>query len=136
MMLVLVLKLFPYDFVDTLKNHRHKPKKEKHKTDLTQMPVTIPAEDIAARIAQLEAKKARRTKQAAATPTPVPKTDVDRCDHLSVRSVLYHSAWSGEFDTFRNGVLTHGQAWGIVCMALLLPCLGGGGTSTCFQSKK
>ena len=41
---------------------------------------------------------------------------------------MYHAVWSGEIERLRNGVLTHQQAWAIVAVALLLPCMGGGGT--------
>jgi hypothetical protein len=54
-------------------------------------------------------------------------SDVEKCTHLTTRSVVYHAVWSGELGKLRNGVLTHSQAWAIVLVALLLPCLGGGG---------
>ena len=80
-----------------------------------------------------QAKKAKRLAKATKTVksqlSAVPLPDVDRCTHLTTRSVLYHAVWSGEMEKLRNGVLTHSQAWSIVAVALLLPCLGGGGTS-------
>ena len=80
-----------------------------------------------------QAKKAKRLAKATKTVksqlSAVPLPDVERCTHLTTRSVLYHAVWSGEIEKLRNGVLTHSQAWSIVAVALLLPCLGGGGTS-------
>ena len=108
--------------------------------------VKIPSQDLDKRIAELEARSARRKKKfgsagdsdedASTSPSKAAPLldDVDRCDHLTIRSVLYHSVWSGELEKLRNGVLLNGQAWSVVCMALLLPCLGGGGTSTYFCS--
>ncbi len=97
--------------------------------------------EISRRIAELELKKMRRQekadnkKKAAAATNKTPKkaapedtSDVAVADHLSAWKVLYHAAWSGEIEKFRNGVLTDAQANLIMLTALLLPLLGSGGT--------
>ena len=102
--------------------------------------MSLSDEDLAARLAELEQKKMKRDKKNAkmsktkkknsSADTSTPGSDVDICNHLTTLGVIKIAVWSGEIEHYRNGVLTNSQAWGIVTAALLLPCLGGGGTGT------